>query len=611
MKRLLRSCLLASLLLSGLITASAQSPSGDLRKGIQSFYTLLDFVDLFGQKLEIEDFKDLKTYADSSLFYLNRTWETLDTGDKKVATYFMFRTMLEYGKALERVEQYQVAYDELKPMQETTGSFSPAFFPVEYEYENERRSVSWDSFTADRADYYEVLGSVCARLEKYDEAVTFTRKYLSGEYTTPEQNLLAINVLFDIRDAKPELVSDEDFGRDVLNYLRSYLALDADLKEVLEEAGEYLTGQECCAILAIESIKPDASPSSIGFCAQAADLVSSDTAFASQALQLYEISFRNYRSDARPGLIYAFVPELPAYEFARKAESLARSMSAAAPVRAEFVGLSATAQLAVTAFDDTYKVQNCSKLEQVADNYKYWKKPDEESKYRKLAESCRKDREKADRLAARRYRADNSAFNFYTGIYIPQLIASNERRDYGGVVNLINNRFGMEFSYLQIRQKKENIFDMWIREVDNTSQDNLSRWDGFYAHIQPKFFNKEGTASYSYIGALMGYASKDFAPMDVQVTRDSDGSVSLATFDPSVRQYILMATFGAMVLKKGFGADIFWSLGANYSTFNPGTSINRAEYTISNPLLEARYDSYFGFIMRFGLTIGLNIGSGR
>jgi hypothetical protein len=610
--KLFYSCcvLVAFLLLAVPARVHSQSTSEDIRNGIAYYYDLIDYLDLFSDEIDEELLTTIKPLADSSLFFLNRAMNSGTDQQKKVCGYFSINSMYEYGNALAKGGVYQVAFDELNQLREVMGNITESYFPIEYEFEGENYSVSWTVFATVKADYYELMGEICFALEKNEEAVSYYRSYLASGGTTPVQNILAYNVLLRMGKLLPDLIPSEDRVKDCYAYLEHLLSAEDFVKSLINENEGFISAEDCVNQLLTEGGKQEVGPG-VDYCARAASLLAGYPEFAPLALKLYNLSFKKYRSGAQPGLIYAFMPELPAYEFSSKAETLARSRFAADKDMAEFVGLSATAEMAATAFDASYKNSDCSKLERVADCYAFWNKPDEQRKYKKLAESCREEKAKSDRKNERREKADNSTFNLYTGIYPIPLFASNARRDYGGVLNLVGERFGLEFSYMQVNQKKENIFDMWIREVDDTSQDDLSRWDGFYAHVQPKFISKEGTASYSYIGTLLGYARKDFAPMEVSVTNDADGMVSLAAFDPAVTQYIAMVTFGAMVLKKGFGADLYWSLGANYSTFDPGTTINRADYTISNPLLEARNESYFGFIMRAGLTIGINFGSGR
>lgn len=110
---------------------------------------------------------------------------------------------------------------------------------------------------------------------------------------------------------------------------------------------------------------------------------------------------------------------------------------------------------------------------------------------------------------------------------------------------------------------------------------------------------------------MLGYNEKRFDSIAVNVLSDLDGSYFSHTFHPSVKQYVGMFNFGGMVLGKGFGVDMHFGIGANYSQFDTGTTLDRTKHTIENPLLEYRKDSYWGLVLHMGITMGLNFGPGR
>ncbi|MBK7338487.1 MAG: hypothetical protein IPJ00_21080 [Saprospirales bacterium] len=79
---------------------------------------------------------------------------------------------------------------------------------------------------------------------------------------------------------------------------------------------------------------------------------------------------------------------------------------------------------------------------------------------------------------AKASKRSDSGFNLYLGAHLLPMLKSSDKRDLGGVVNLAGKRTAWEFSYLQVKNNKENIFDLWIREVEDADQDNISPWDG-------------------------------------------------------------------------------------------------------------------------------------
>jgi len=582
-----------------------------LQTGIQQYDEIHLFIKTFEEAYSDEVLDEIGTRTEDCIDNLLAVLTEGSPEQKRVGNYFMQMLIFEYGRVLSQAFDSEGALKVLKPIENSFMDFSPEDFPIEYSMPDGKRTIEWSWFEPSQAEFSMVMAITHIQIEQFEDAIKYLRQ-ISSDQKSPLYLVASANAfLLDLKVLQPAVMTDEQHCQDVLNYLRAYDALSSEDRDIIELSDDFYLVLECMDILVEQCSIPSITPLAISYCAEAVTIGAKYETASLSVLQLYDICYQNYSSNAQLGLIYAFTPNLPAYEFSVNAEKYARNMVQIEKVMAEKVGLAATTRMSETAFDNTYRKQDCDKLSAVADNYHYWNQPEEEAKFRKLAQVCLTERDKADRIEGRKQRQGNSSFNLYTGIYIPQLIASNERRDYGGVLNLAGQKFGMEFSYLQVKQKKENIFDLWIREVDGSRQDNLSRWDGFYAHVQPKFIGKQGKGSYGYVGVLLGYSEKNFDPMNVPIVNDADGIQSAADFLPTVNQYILMVTYGAMILKKGFGADLFWSVGANYSNFNPGTAIDRNAFTILNPLLEGRKDSYFAFLMRIGLTMGINLGSGQ
>jgi hypothetical protein len=249
---------------------------------------------------------------------------------------------------------------------------------------------------------------------------------------------------------------------------------------------------------------------------------------------------------------------------------------------------------------------DCAGLQKIADKYSAWKQAGKAAEFTKKQTECRENEAKAQRKAARQARRYDRNFNLYAGMYILPLIKSNEHRDYGGALNFVFKKTAWEFSYLKIKKNKENVFDLTINDVQ-AKQDDISRWNGYYAHVQPKFLTKQR----GYVGVLLGYAQKNFESLTSNATRDIDGAFSLETFSPKVTQYITMVNMGGLVLSKGFGLDAYMGIGATYSQWDNGSGLHTDDYTFENIILENRKDEYFSFIVRVGFTMGLNFGHGN
>ncbi|MBK9013093.1 MAG: hypothetical protein IPM82_02850 [Saprospiraceae bacterium] len=343
-----------------------------------------------------------------------------------------------------------------------------------------------------------------------------------------------------------------------------------------------------------------ANPTTVAIarCAEAAPIAVKYDQDNPKSLTLFELCYKNnYQGQStwdRVATDYAMA--------AHTKSQMTQPVDFGTSKQARYVGLAATDRIAAA----TYST-DCQAMKDIAAMYKYWNQSDKETEYLKKSNTCFADSEKAAAKAAKAARRSNGNFNLYIGADILPLLNTNPKRDLGGVVDFVFRKSAIEFGYKKINRNKENIFDLWIAEAPDAAQDNISRWDGFKAHFQPKFFTKN--SDHGYVGILLGYNEKNFDAMSVNATQDVDGAFSTQTFDPSVKQYVGMLNFGGMLLAKGFGLDMNFGIGANYSSFDPGNPLDRSLYTIDNPLLEYRKDHYWGVVL--GMTMGINFGPGN
>jgi len=137
----------------------------------------------------------------------------------------------------------------------------------------------------------------------------------------------------------------------------------------------------------------------------------------------------------------------------------------------------------------------------------------------------------------------------------------------------------------------------------------MPKWDGYYTHFQYKAFSGQDPI---YTGFLLGYAIKNFGSMTTDIVNTQNNALSTANFDPSTKQYIFMVNEGILSLSKGFGYDAYFGIGVSYNIFDSGNNtLDRTVYQIKNTTLQNRENAYFSYMMRVGLTIGLNIGKGN
>lgn len=571
------------------VALHAQTPVENLQKGVEEYNALRTYQnDLKMNTVTDDQIAAVKARMEKGLVLLDQVIQEGNSEQIKTARYFKANFRYQYGYVLGMKGENVKAFAVFKAIENEMTAFTASDFPMRYVFFDKNYIVNWENFASTQAEFYAGLGEIAYSLGKYDDAIQPTRLSLTHPNTTTWLKYVGVNKMLDISAKKPSALSEQERLDFAQQSIKAYDALSDDDRKVVADNNYHKVNRGADILLA-QAQKAN-STLMAARCAEVVPIVAKYEPNNTKVLQLYEICYRNSQTGD--------------LSFHTTAQAYAQNAYSTDRMRAEFIGVAATERIALlTAPTD------CAGYRAVSELYVFWKKTDRAQEYVKKADDCLEQAEKARKKAERAARRANSSFNFYTGAYIIPLLNSNPKRDYGGVVNFSFRRVAWEFSYLKINRNKENIFDLWIREVDGARQDNLSRWDGFYTHIQPKFYG--GKRDESYVGILLGYAQKNFDSMSVTTINDLDGTPSLETFEPKVNQYIAMVTFGMMPLWRGFGIDAYWSLGANYSQFDPGNELDRDAYTIDNPLLENRKDAYFGFIMRLGFTMGLNFGSGN
>ncbi|MCC7245123.1 MAG: hypothetical protein IT269_05565, partial [Saprospiraceae bacterium] len=490
----------------------------------------------------------------------------------------------EYAFALGMKGDQKSAHTVYSSIAEQMAAYTSSDFPLRYTYFGKNFVIKWDDYAPSQGEFLSGYAETSYNNGAYQDAANYGRKGLNHSHATGWLKYVALHKILDVYTKAPQYVPVSERLELAQRSIKMYDAMPESEKETIAKY-KYPTVIRGADILLEEALSKN-DRESISRCADVAPILIKVGKTDPQTLEILELCYKN---------------NLPGDQaFAEAAEQHARKMKGSAPVNSSFIALAATERLAyMTAATD------CERMAKIAGLYGYWDRPEKEKEWLKKSNTCNSDRIKAEKKAAKQARRSNSGFNMYAGAYILPLFSSSEKRDYGGVLNIGGRKTMIEFSYLKIQKKKENTFDMWAREID-AEQDDLSTWDGYYAHVQPKFMKRS-----MYWGLLLGTAHKEFSTMTVNVVNDATTAAGTADFTPKVEQYIAMLNFGSMPLFKGFGADVYFGIGANYSRFDAGTTINRAEYTIENPILENRKETYFGLIMRVGMTMGINFGNGN
>ncbi len=590
--------------------AKGQTAEEFFSRGYDVHKEMADYILAMNYENNAEHEKFLSDKLSTGLSDLEQAIAKGNEDQRLASTYYGQRIIFLYAFGLYKLNKYKEAYDNLKAIEPLVNTYEQSTFPLYFSDRGKNYQVDWEKLQIFRSDVYYYLGWCAYLLESDEEAVKYFQKYIAEGKT--EKNLLyyAYCKLVEIKKDTPKVFSMEQEVQYAANGIRQYVNMDAK-DRALVDTDEFFKVEDLIQRLISKGLLPDKNITVLGFCAQAAQDLTALRPSDNKVLELYEIAMRGYEKPP-VGSIYAFNSGITAYEFLKNAQQYAQGMRTTDKFRSEYIGVNAVAHLAAICPEN-----DCTRISEVADLFDIWNKPEEAKIYRARIKPCLEEAEKiaqkaereSEKESRRQRRASNGNFNLYAGSYVlPLIFEKKGMKDVGGVLSFTFPKVAFEFSYLKILRKKENTFDLWIREVDGVSQDDLSRWDGYYAGFQTKFFDD---SEVQYVGLLFGYARKNFDAMSVSVTNDISLAQSNETFDPSVTQYIAMINIGAMKLRKGIGIDAYYGFGVNYSQFNAGTTINRGEYTIDNPLLENRKDSYFGFIMRLGMTFGFNLGRGN
>jgi hypothetical protein len=233
---------------------------------------------------------------------------------------------------------------------------------------------------------------------------------------------------------------------------------------------------------------------------------------------------------------------------------------------------------------------DCSALSALAEQYEAIKMTAEAARFKRDAEACRKKEQKAANLADR-------DFGLYIGGYVLPLF----RTDWGVVSAIQTRRHFFEVSYQQLSDRRDKLRDLRIRSVDGAA-DQIVRWDGYYGHVSiNKLKGKKGTKTYN--GLLLGYNLRQYQSFEVPtiINRQNNNQVNTTpvTFSPIEERFIVMFNSGSHFYGRWLAGDVFFSWGGAMAQFQ--------QY--DNPILDSRKSMRFIMMARFGITVGLQVGT--
>jgi tetratricopeptide (TPR) repeat protein len=244
---------------------------------------------------------------------------------------------------------------------------------------------------------------------------------------------------------------------------------------------------------------------------------------------------------------------------------------------------------------------DCSALSALAEQYEAIKMTAEAARFKRNAENCRKQERKAANLA-------NRDFGLYVGGYVLPLF----RTDWGVVSAIQTRRHFFEVSYQQLTDRRDKLRDLRIRSVDGAA-DQVVRWDGYYGHVSiNKLKGKRGAKTYS--GLLLGYNLRQYQSFDVpKIINGQDNqqvNTTPVTFSPIEERFIVMLNSGSHFYGRWLAGDVFFSWGGAMAQFQRGNkTFDFEDYEYDNPMLDSRKARRFIMMARFGITVGLQVGT--
>jgi hypothetical protein len=257
--------------------------------------------------------------------------------------------------------------------------------------------------------------------------------------------------------------------------------------------------------------------------------------------------------------------------------------------------------------------ENCADYERLASYFKKFGDANKAKAIEQTASRCRDEAQKrAQEAQKRQERAARRANRnrVYVGAYVLRMVQRPQYIDLGGVINLPIGQSMLEFSYMKAKNDQDYLLNERLGEGENLTDFPNPHWDGFYAHFGYKKLKSERSASRGYMGFLLTYNERNYQPQTSAVL-DKTSGVAITQdlpFTPKLTSYGAMLNFGQLWQHRPFGTDFYFGVGATYNLFNLNNpSYARADYNFSNAFLSARKETFWGFQIRMGMTLGFSL----
>ncbi|MBL7817771.1 MAG: hypothetical protein JNL70_22375 [Saprospiraceae bacterium] len=563
----------------------SQTLEQNLESAIVMYNALAEYMRPLSKPADItpEVLQSIQKRVNDGTALLNKVIDNGTAEQIKTARYFKVNFRYKLGFTYGIKGETQKAYNEMKAISDEFERYTDAnMFPLRYKFVDLTKNyiVNHTNFLPTLSEYYTSMAELLTALSKYEEVLVYAKKTINSPHSTNWLKYIAYD------KSIVALTKLGRFDEELAGYAVQTMKLytndlgEAEHKTIADN--KYPSPLSNARTLEkVLNTKPNLAQKST-LCADAAKIYSTvANRDENLLLRFYDIAIADNKS----------VNEALSYVKTQL------KTNPAAKDKLMKLGLAALEKKANGYNSST----DCVILKEISDDYALFGNTAKSQEWRVKNEKCLADKKKAEEEAERQRRRNNRDGHFYLGANMFPLFFG----DFGGVVNFGSKNSLVEFSYLKVTNKKENTFDLDLREIHDVP---THRWNGYFTHIAYKkghnsSFGKSSGSTYT--GILLAYNHRNFDEKTVSVLDKTTNRSSNQTFNPTTNQYVLMLNLGMMYLRQ-VGIDAFFGLGAAYNKFDGGngTVWNNDKYQIDDALIANRKPSYFSFTMRMGVTVG-------
>ena len=537
----------------------------DLESSVRIYREIRNFSDRISSgSMTKADFRHIDQKTSEGLSLLQPIIAKGNNEEKQIARYF--DTNLKYEKAIasEKFGEYEMAINNLMQINAQINGLTSDQFPLEYWFDERLHVIRWEDFAPVQANYNHKLAFYYFDKENLDEALPYARK----AHANPYLNLARLcETEFLISSIKLQTGTfDQEAVEMAVDGLDNYSNISEQ-----DRSNRMETVPETSAELLRKSLSTEAD-------------LSDEGKVPARAARLF-----GFEKKEAEYLEFAGMALRDGYENAEFARKTADDAIAA--------GDNATARLATDKLAELTDNDDCDRLKAIANNYAALNMRAKAEEYSKKVGVC-------ELQSKRKERAANRDGGLYLGTYIVPLF----RKNWGAVAAIQTRKVLIEASYLDISNKRDRLRDLQLRSIDDLDEEKIF-WDGYYTHLAISTIRSGRMGMRPYTGLLFGYNLREFEELqNVEVFDNTGASIGTFSYAPVEKRYIVMLNGGLHGYGKIFAGDVFIGIGGSYNTFERG-GMEADGYAYGSPMLQNRKKGRISLMFRFGITVGLQVGT--